>query len=149
MRKLMIVAGALATVMSLGAMRTASAETAYPASTATTLPPVAYTSHLADNARKHRRQEMPTRRTATDRNARRDQDAGGSRATPHSVPSRVSDPRGGQWSGYQYGRANDHQAPTRVSAHDVRTPVRQPSPNSPSSHGKNDRSRESARGDRG
>jgi hypothetical protein len=150
MRKLMIVVGALAAVASLGAMRTASAENASPASASTTLPTARYPSTSVADARRHRGYATP-RSTSTDRNARRDHDAGGSRATPYAVPPRAPDPRSGQWnSGYDSGRANDHQqAPSRVAGHGVRTPVHQASRSSHSSGDKNGRSRESGRGDRG
>jgi hypothetical protein len=145
MRKLMIVAGALAAVTSLGAMRTANAAEVTPGRA----PTATHSSNLVDDAWGHRVHPAPTRPTPTDRDARRDSDDRGSRATSHTAPSRVSDPRAGQRnSSSDDGRANGHQqAPSRVAGHDAKTPVRQPSHSSHDSHDTNGRSRESAHGD--
>ncbi|HEY2377331.1 MAG TPA: hypothetical protein VGH98_15245 [Gemmatimonadaceae bacterium] len=61
MRKLMIVAGALATIASLGAMRTASAATIDPPSVSTTLSTVKHLAKSADNGWTHRVYPAPTR----------------------------------------------------------------------------------------
>ncbi len=148
MRKLMIVAGALAAVTSLGAMRTANAAEVDPGRAPTAQAMATHPSNPVDGAWGHHAYPAPTRPTSTNRDARRDSDATASRTTSHSVPSRVSDPRAGERnSSSDDGRANDHrQAPPRVTGHDVKTPVRKPSQ---SSHDTKGRSRESARGDRG
>ena len=136
MRKLMIVAGALAAVTSLGAMRTANAAEVNPGRAPTAQPAATHSSNSVDDAWGHRVYPAPTRPTPTDRDARHDSDASGSRGTSHSVPSRVSDPRAGQRnSSSDDGRANNHQkAPSRVAGHDVKTPVRQPSHSSHDTH---------------
>jgi len=148
MRKLMIVAGTVAALASFGAIRTASAAEANPASAAAT---ATHTPTSLNDAWGHRVYPAQTRRTPTDRNLRRDSDAHGARTTSHSVPSRGSDQHAGQWnSGTDDARAKVHQqAPSRFAQHGERTPVHHTSRTPQSSQDTNGRRRESTRGDRG
>lgn len=128
MRKLMIVAGALATAMSVGAMSTATAAEVHPAPKRAPVQTVPHVSNPLDLFWKHPAHPAPVH------------------AAPKKTPAR-RDAAKRDLDHQEYRGTDRAQAPSRVADHDVRTPVQHQS-NSHDSHNTNDKNRESARGDR-
>ena len=142
MRKLTILAGAAAAILSLGAMCTADAEAFIPAAAATTQMTNGHrTTPIGDAFAAKRRPRLPIQYSTTnDRHARRNSDARGETSTPYSVPSRVSASHIDQWNGVPRteGGSDNNRVPSRVATRNVRT---QANHTSKDWHSSNDRTR--------